>query len=287
MDTYDKMKIAILIRVYDRLEDLYNNLRIISDTWKDNDYYVLVVSNGKSNGFIVSEEYHRYIDKLIELEDNAGHRKGNSQLLLEGLKEIPNDREFTLILEADTWVYGDTTITKYTKLLRKYPSAVWASADWYDKIFGLATDYALIKTSFLKEHPEIFDFDLFPECHISNVLRDNHKEYIWIKEQMPVHIPSYVFCGYPYVPNIKEKRFYVFPKNKAVTHHIEYLKRGMEQKKEYFNIVSDTDYFKEHPVKWKKWKRFKMKFWINFSHLFIKRSWYSAKRYLDISQFSS
>jgi hypothetical protein len=43
---------------------------------------------------------------------------------------------------------------------------------------------------------------------------------------MPVHVPSYVKYKYPYIPNIKEGRFYVFPKSKTVTHHIEYLKRN-------------------------------------------------------------
>lgn len=273
------MKVAVLIRVYDRIEDLKYNLQIISDTWKENDYYVIVVSNGKSNGFDIMTESIPFIDKLVILDKNAGHRRGNSQLLMEGMKYIPADCKYTLILEADTWMYGDRIISKYISLLDKSDFAVWASADWYDKYYALATDFALIKSNYIIKNPEIFDFELFPECHISNFLRDTNAGYIWIKENMPVHVPSYVKYKYPYIPNIKEGRFYVFPKSKTVTHHIEFLKEGMIQKKRYFNIVSNADYFPEVRSGSKAWNRLKMKFWIGLTRLFVKRSWYGTKTY--------
>lgn len=278
------MKVAILIRVYDRVEDLKHNLQIISDTWKENDYYTIVVSNGKSNGYEVTPDSLPLIDKMVTLEENAGHRRGNSQLLMEGIKYIPSDCKYTLILEADTWMYGDRVISKYTSLLDKSDFAVWASADWYDKYYALATDFAIIKTQYIIKNPGIFDFELFPECHISNFLRDTNAGYLWIKENMPVHVPSYVKYKYPYIPNIKEGRFYVFPKSKTVTHHIEYLKGGMEQKKRYFNIIADYNYFTETRSNNKSWNRFKMKFWIGLSKLLVKRSWYSGKTYKDIEQ---
>lgn len=276
------MKIAILIRVYDRIEDLKYNLQIISDTWKDNDYYIIVVSNGLTKGYEVLPESLPLIDKLVVLEENAGHRKGNSQLLMEGAKYIPEDCDYTLILEADTWLYRDKLLTKYTRLLSENTEAVWASADWYDKYYALATDFAIIKTKYIRENPGIFDFELFPECHISNFLRDTNAGYIWITENMPVHVPSYIKYAYPYVPNIKEGRFYVFPKSKTVTHHIEYLKEGIQKKKYYFNILADYDYFPEVKAGSKVWNRFKMKFWIGLSKCFVKRSWYSKKTYKEI-----
>ncbi|EGK02703.1 hypothetical protein [Dysgonomonas gadei] len=273
------MKLAVLIRVYDRIEDLKYNLQIISDTWKENDYYIIVVSNGKKNGYNILPESIPHINKLVILEENAGHRKGNSQLLMEGAKYIPADCEYTLILEADTWVYGDSIQSKYTKLLSEKTDAVWASADWYDKYYALATDFAIIETKYIKDNPGIFDFELFPECHITNFLRDTNVRFIWIRENMPVHVPSYIRYSYPYVPNIKEGRFYVFPKSRTVTHHIEFLKGGMEQKKRYFNILADTDYFPQVKSGNKAWSRFKMNFWIGLSKCFVKRSWYSKKTY--------
>lgn len=278
------MKVAVLIRVYDRIDDLKYNLRVISETWKKNDYYVIVVSNGKNNSFEILPESLPLIDKLVTLQENAGHRKGNSQLLMEGSKYIPDDCAYTLILEADTWMYQDEIVSKYTNLLSENADAVWASADWYDKYYALATDFAIIKTDYIRNNPGIFDFELFPECHISNFLRDTGKSYLWIKENMPVHVPSYVKYKYPYVPNIKEGRFYVFPKSKTVTHHIEFLKGGMEQKKRYFNILADFDFFPEAKVGNKAWNRFKMKFWIGLSNCFLKRSWYSKKIYKEIIQ---
>ncbi|MFQ9315536.1 hypothetical protein [uncultured Dysgonomonas sp.] len=278
------MKVAILIRVYDRIEDLKHNLRIISDTWKENDYYTIVVSNGKNNSYEITHDSLPLIDKLVILEENAGHRRGNSQLLMEGIKYIPSDCKYTLILEADTWMYGDRIISKYTSMLDKSDFAVWASADWYDKYYALATDFAIIKTQYIIKNPGIFDFELFPECHISNFLRDTNAGYLWIKENTPVHVPSYVKYKYPYIPNIKEGRFYVFPKSKTVTHHIEYLKGGMEQKKRYFNIIANDDYFPDIKSNNKSWNRFKMKFWIGLSKLFVKRSWYSGKIYKVIEK---
>lgn len=276
------MKVAVLIRVYDRIEDLKYNLQIIRDTWNLNDYYVIVVSNGRSKGYEVDEESIELIDKFVLLEHNAGHRKGNSQLLMEGMKFIPDDCDFTLILEADTWLYGDVLISKYANQLAHASDKVWASADWYDKYYALATDIALIKTDYIKENPGIFDFELFPECHIANFLRDTNGGFVWISENMPVHVPSYIKYGYPYVPNIKEGRFYVFPKSKMVTHHIEFLRGGMEQKKRYFNIVSNFDYFIDAKVSLKSWKRFKMNFWRGLTRFMFKRSWYSKKTYKEI-----
>jgi len=278
------MKVAVLIRVYDRVEDLKYNLQIISDTWKQNEYYVIVVSNGKNDGYRILPESLPFIDKLVILEENAGHRKGNSQLLIEGAKYIPYDYDFTLILEADTWMYRDLIISKYAKLLSADPQTVWASADWYDKYYALATDFALIKTKYIKENPGIFDFELFPECHIANFLRDTNVRYVWISENMPVHVPSYIKWGYPYVPNIKEGRFYVFPKSKIATHHVEFLKGGIEKKKYYFNILAGTGYFPEVKISNKIWERFKMQFWIGLSKCFVKRSWYSKKTYKEIKE---
>lgn len=273
------MKIAVLIRVYDRIEDLKYNLQIISDTWTENDYYIIVVSNGKRNGYDISPESMPFINKLVVLEENAGHRKGNSQLLMEGAKYIPDDCDFTLILEADTWMYKDTIISKYTELLSQKLDTVWASADWYDKYYALATDFAIIKTDYIKSNPRIFDFELFPECHIANFLRDTNARFIWITENMPVHVPSYVRYGYPHIQNIREGRFYIFPKSRIVTHHIEYLKGGMDEKKKYFNVITNSEYFNQINSGNKAWARFKMNFWIGLSKCFVKRSWYSKKTY--------
>ena len=281
MEVGAKINISILIRVYDRIEDLKYNLQIIRQTWKHFNYYIIVVSNGKSKGYDIPKESELLIDKLVVLNENAGHRKGNSQLLIEGIKYIPHDSDFTLILEADTWIYTDKLLLKYTELMKKNNDIVWASADWYDKYHALATDFAIIKSQFIRETPDLFNFDLFPECHVCNSIVSAHKNYIWITEFMPVHIPSYIRGWFPYVPNIKEKRFYVFPKAQAVTHHIEWLQKGIDEKQKYFNVISEIQFF---PVKtsFSKMKRLNMIFWIFFSNFLIKKSWFLKKQYKTI-----
>ena len=278
-----KRTITILIRVYDRVEDLKYNLRLIRETWKSPlfQYYIIVVSNGYPKGYVIDDETKQFIDKLIVLEQNSGHKKGNSQLLLEGTKYVPADSTYTIILEADTWIYEDHIITKYIKLLETQQDVVWASADWYDKDYALATDFAIIKSEYIRQNPLLFDFELYPETHIANFLRDNQGIFMWITENMPVHVPSYV-PKYPYIHDISNKRFYVFPESKMVTHHVEFLKEGMNEKKRYFNIIVGFDYFEDQPVNNKKWKLFKIKSWINTSHLFLKKSWFKKKSYREI-----
>jgi len=274
-------RVAIIIRVYDRIEDLSNNLRIIIDTWSRYDYYIIVVSNGYNDGYIIDKFDRQFIDELIVLKENSGHRKGNSQLLLEGIKHIPENCDYTIILEADTWIYEDRILNTYIAELEEKKEIAWASADWYDKQYGLATDIAIVRTNYIRENPLLFDFELYPECHIANYLRDTGAKFMWIEENMPVHVPSYI-PKYPYVNNSKEKRFYVFPEAKMVTHHVEYLKKGMEQKKRYFNIVAKTNYFTDFEIKRKKWELSKMKFWINLSKYFPKKSWFFKKVYIEI-----
>lgn len=273
-----KRSIAILIRVYDRTEDLKFNLQIIRKTWKLYNYHIIVVSNGYPDGYIIDAESISLMDSFIALEHNAGHRKGNSQLLLEGIKCIPVDCDYTVILEADTWMYTDKIIGQYIEFMDEASNVVWASADWYDKDYALATDIAIIKSDFIRGNPALFDFELYPESHIANYLRDAKVDFKWITENMPVHVPSYV-PKYPYINDSSQRRFFVFPKSKMVTHHIEFVNGGMSQKKKYFNIVSGVDYFKDEAVSSKGWERFKMKFWIYLSVLLVKKSWFKKKTY--------
>ena len=278
-----KRRIAVIIRVYDRIEDLKYNLQIIKQTWTEFDYHIIVVTNGYPDGYIIDAESIMFIDNFIVLEHNAGHKKGSSQLLLEGQKCIPPNCDYTIILEADTWIYTDRIIKEYVEFMEEASGVVWASADWYDKDYALAVDFAVIDSKFIRNNPKLFDFDVYPECYIANYLRDANVRFKWITENMPVHVPSYV-SKYPYVDDSTQRRFYVFPKSKMVTHHIEFLKGGMLQKKRYFNIVANYDFFKEEVVSNKGWERLKMYFWIRLSKLFIKKSWFQKKYYRNITQ---
>ncbi|MGI4021466.1 MAG: glycosyltransferase [Janthinobacterium lividum] len=262
-------KVCVLIRVYNRIEDLKYCIDIIKDTWKNNDFYIIVVSNGKKDGYIIDVNTVEKIDLLIEIENNIGHFNGNSQLLKAGLEHIPNDCNYTVILEADTWVYGDELITKYIKRMA-VESAVWASAQFFRYVVNLATDFAIIKTAFIKSHPEVFSFSLTPEYYIGEYLYKNKYKYIYIKENMPVNLPKYI-KKYPYAPT---GRFFVFPKSKMVTHHIESLKNGMDEKKDHFNVLSNTNYFKIRNETSMFLMRIKMNVAITLSSLIPYKSWF-------------
>lgn len=225
------MKICVLIRVYNRLTDLYENLEVIRSCWNLNDYFVIVIANGKDSGFVLTEKTE-LIDKLVYLDQNSGHLSGNSQLLLEGIKHIPQDCDFTVLLEADTWIFDDKIIDKYINLLQKN-SAVWASSEWLEKYFSLGLDFAVVKTEILKAHPEIFRFEKHAESFVCNFLIRNKMKYIYIKEMMPVHIPK--LMRHFYNPFGGRNRSFI--KGKMTTHHLEDLKNGLEDKKKIANIM--------------------------------------------------
>ena len=270
-------KVCIIIRVYDRMEDLENCIDIIRDTWRSFDYYIIVVANGKSNGFTVNAAYQNKINKLVDLGNNAGHLKGNAQLLQEGLAYIPGDCQYTIILEADTWMHGDDVVKKYVNALNT-DNAVWASAQWYSHLYSLATDFAIIKQDFLRSNQAIFEYSGFPECYAANYLIDNGFRFIYITENMPVHLPSYV-KSYPYSSKL---RFNVFPVSKMVTHHIELLKGGMNRKKLLFNTLAEVDYFKGDGVKANKLLKLKIIFAVKLSYIFPIKGWVLSGRRLKI-----
>jgi hypothetical protein len=267
------VRICILIRVYDRTEDLKYCLEIIKKTWLSFDYFILVVSNGGINGFEINTELKDQIDLLIELDSNAGHLKGNAQLLQEGLPKIPDDTSHTIILEADTWVHGDKLVEKYVNVLNN-SGEVWAGAHWYTHLYSLATDFSIIGTKFLKSNPGVFSYTGFPERHAANYLLDNGHRFRYIKENMPIHLPSYI-KKFPFATGI---RFNVFPKSKMVTHHIELLKGGMDRKKKLFNTLARTSFFKGESLSPSLFLRLRIILSIGVSYFFPKRGWFEIKQ---------
>ena len=55
-------KITVLIRVYNRLEDLEVCLELIRKNWKRNDYEIIAVSNGRTKGYILNDDIKRKCD---------------------------------------------------------------------------------------------------------------------------------------------------------------------------------------------------------------------------------
>ena len=232
--------IAVLIRVYDRVNDLKYNIQIINDLWKQNNYKIYVSFNGKSDGYKLDKSIYNYSEEVIELDQNAGHLKGNSQLLLEGMEKIDlSNFEYLIILEADTWLMGDSLITKYISKLDSSDN-VWASSEWVENRHSIGVDFAIIDANFISKHyKNMFTFKTMAEMWMAEYMMNINTKYIFIKELMPVHRPSLIKSIY----NADGGRLRVFPLGNMVTHHIENLSGRMEKKKELADIVYGDNYF--------------------------------------------
>ncbi len=231
---------CVFIRVCHRMEDLHILVDIIRKHWSNGRYYILIASNGKSLGYDIPPEVKGSVDKIIELQDNLGHKAGDSMLLQSGLQFIPDSCEYTILLQADTWIFDDGLIRGYIEKLRRTSSA-WASAEWIEKYWSLAVDFAIVNTSFLKSNPEILDFTEHPESSVCSYLLDNSQNFIYIDECMPVHRPNIMKSFH----NAYGGRFRSFPKAKMVTHHIEDLPNGIQDKKLMANICLNRYVFEQ------------------------------------------
>ncbi len=226
-------KIAIVVRVYDRIEDLGYCLQCIRRFWNENEYYVIVSFNGSSQGYALLDEHHQMADKVIELANNPGHLKGNSQLLTASIPYIPENSEYVVILEADTWLLDDAVVSKYcNKLLKE--GAVWASAAWVEGYWNLALDFAVIDAQYLFANPRLFEFGKLPERKTCVQLLRDRSKFSYVAENMPVHHSSLSRK----LSAADKKRINIFPRSKMLTHHIEDLEFGMQQKLFYANCLA-------------------------------------------------
>jgi len=235
-----KNRVLIVLRVYDRIDDLVCNIQIIKKLWKKYDYYLVVSFNGSCAGYKLPKEVYELSDNVISIENNAGHLKGNSQLLRTGLdKVVLSDFSYLIILEAFTWVLDDTIISKYIDKL-KVNGAVWASAEWTENRYSLGLDFAIINMDFAKAHyNKLFDFGKDAEMWVAEYLIKHKYKFIFINELMPVHRPSIIKSFY----NADGGRLRIFPLGNMLTHHIENLNGGLEQKKVLVNLLLDYKFF--------------------------------------------
>ena len=103
-------------------------------------------------------------------------------------------------------------------------------------------------------------------------------KYVYISENTYPNLPGYLsFLPYPFA---SKGRTNCFPLSKTVTHHIENLKGGIEEKKRLFDIVGGN-FFNSH----KNWK-------YNLDYIFIliffyisrilfRKCWYSRNNIME------
>ncbi len=254
------------------MEDMAICIDAIRKYWKNNEYYVITVSNGKSAGYNLTENVKKNSNLTIELDNNAGHLRGNAQLLEEGIKNIPSDCRYTIVLEADTWIFTDEIIDKYINILDNSES-VWASAEWVEKKWSLGVDIAIMKTDFLLKNKEIFNFTIHPESHVCNYLIDRGFKYVYIRENMPVHVPKTM----RHIYKTDGGRIREFPEAKMVTHHIEALEGGIEEKKYRANICLGEKVFDVGDIRKIKKENRKLKTKLFWAKIFPRSSWIKKK----------
>jgi hypothetical protein len=249
----NKAIVSVIIRVYDRMEDLAVCVQSIRKYWDIYRYFLIIVGNGKINGFSIPETVKDSVDCVIELEENLGHIDGNAQLLLAGIEYIPVDSRFTVILEADTWIFSDQLINTYIRKLDNSES-VWASSEWVKKYWSLGVDFAIIKTDFLMNNKGIFRFGSNPEAHVCNCLLETGHSFMYIKECMPVHVPKSI----RFMHNKFGGRFRSFPFAKMITHHLEDLDDGIQSKKLLANCCVGKNLFPVGTITLIKFEFFKL-----------------------------
>lgn len=225
-------EIPVLIRVFDRMSDLECNVAVIRRCWQDRKYPIFIVSNGSKLGFGVPESV-RNDAEIIELSENPGHFHGASQLLMTGISAVPLQYKYLVILEADTWLLSDRILRKYIDTMEKDNDVVICAANWIDKYHSTAIDCAIIRLSFFRQHLELFDFgngDSIESRLYSDVIGFG-KKVVTIKEAYPTVLPK----AMPFNVQADGRRRRVFPRMPMVTHHIENLSGGVEEKK----IIAD------------------------------------------------
>jgi len=233
-------KITILIRVYNRIDDLVANIKIIRLLWKKfNKADIIVSFNGKEDGYFLPEVVSENANHVIELATNLGHLKGNSQMILEAYSFIPEDTDFLVLLEADTWLLDDSLIDRYVEYM-KNENYVWCSAEWSKRTWSLGIDFAIVRYSVIKKYCfDLFNFGLRPEQWVCDFLSKNDLKFFYISELNPVHIPKILSI----LAFVNKRRNHVFLKAKMITHHIEELKNGIKEKYAIANCLIGSNFF--------------------------------------------
>lgn len=272
-----RFPVFVLVRVFDRIPDLGVCLETIRTTWVENDYQVVVVSNGGGQGHRIPPADLGSFE-LLSLEQNAGHIRGNSQLLVEGLRRMSAECRYVVLIEADTWLFGDALITR---IIRRMESRdwVWSSASWLDRYHSLALDFAVVSADAARSHPELFDFARHAECHVANTLRAKHLGYGFIPELMPVHVPRFVRALTPPTGG----RFRCFPQAPIVSHHVEELAGGMEEKKWWANAtLGREEFLVANPTNWEAQRR-RLVWAQRLAKLSPRASWLRSKSEKDMA----
>jgi len=276
--------LPVLLRVHNRLDDLQENIGIIRTRWRRGEYPLYVAFNGAEAGYRLPEGILRSA-KVITFDANPGHISGALQMLFEGLAAIPEEYDFAVTLEADTWLLDDRIVAKYLELMSRDDRVVWAAGNWVDKYHSLAVDFALVRLSFVRECAGRFAFKDHIESRLYNLIESAGLKSMIIDEVNPTHLPK----AAPLVVQASGRRRRAFPRAPMATHHIEDLPGGMEEKKLIANRTAGETIFPTGDTEaWLKFIRFGYLAYDRSLALIPKSRWAKGRKLnLQISNFKS
>ncbi len=234
--------IAVIIRVYSRVEDTRELVHIIKNNWKQNNYSLFIIHNGASDGYLLDEDLANYTD-ILEVTTNSGHRTGARDLVKGGYNYIKkrDDFDYLLFVESDFWIFDDKLIQNAIQSDKDLATTIWI-----EKRKSLGVDFFLVKKSFIDTYPNILDWDKSPETDMRDQFNKSCGKLHIFKELRPIHAPSLMRKMFKNIfspTHYEGGRFRIFRKAKAISHHIEDLPNGMSDKKSIANAVFGYDYF--------------------------------------------
>ncbi len=243
-------RVAVILRVYSRLLDAEGLVRIIRTTWTRHEYTLFVVHNGAADGF-VADKALRAAGRYVPVENNAGHINGAKSLVQAGYRAAAGCGDFSafLFIEADFWLLGDALIDAALASMRREQRPA-AAAVWVERYHSLAVDFLLLDGPFLKDTPELLDWDGHPEQYLASRL---YPDRVHILERLrPTHVPGLLKRLIPFGPRVAAGgRFRLFPRAPALTHHLEDLDadplRAIAIKRGLANTLAGRRVFAEEP----------------------------------------
>ncbi|MCG3174759.1 MAG: hypothetical protein GMKNLPBB_03039 [Myxococcota bacterium] len=226
-------RLAVLLRVFHRVEDALISLRIFGALHDRAGLHIEVASNGAADGYPFPAGSGE--DELIELKDNPGLHRGDLALLEHGVKRLRElGFRYALLTQADSWFLDGEWLRHQAEEFQR-TGAAWMSSAW-DLAGQAATDMALADLDQLTALPGLFQLeeDVPLETHVFNLLDERG---LWCEWTVfaPVHVnesrprlewdPAFAW-------NTAARRRNWFPGAKVITHHAEDLPGGLTTKLE-------------------------------------------------------
>ncbi len=234
--------IAVIIRVFSRVQDTKCLVEIIKKKWTTHNYTLFVAFNGASAGHKL-DDYVYENAQVLEVNNNSGHRTGARDLVQNAYNHIKNDNNFDYLLfvESDFWLLDERLILEGIESDKDLATTIWI-----EQRSSLAVDFFLLKKQALATHTELLNWQDSPETDFRNAVRNAGLSVHVFNALRSIHAPSSMkkILKNSFKPCFYEGgRFRIFEKAKVVTHHIEDLESGLDEKKSIANSVLQEDFF--------------------------------------------